>query len=334
MINWYGFNQQVLNVKQQPLGDQKMSIQNLSRNLVRRTTLTVGLLCTATVGLAAGCGQDFDPCAPPTYLQGSVRVPESCYANSPPSQPQLALATPPQSGTIELSWTVSYPVAVSYTLERSVNDGAFQVLRQLPGSTTFVADADLKVGTKYTYRVTATGQNGLTSMSGERYATTPQNVIDLGGDTVPTGTDTHLGVKAVRAKDGTITVYACLLKQGDAIDYSVLDATKPVNTLPITCTWGVAPTGRVDYVISSLGPTSSADLFGNTALDGSGAQSTLYANALGNKAYQLLSIGAIKVIYNSFSGTRFAQITYNNGAIGLANPLAAVPGINGSGVLQ
>lgn len=312
-----------------------MSIQNLSRNPFRRTMFAgIGLLCAATVSLAAGCGQGYDPCTLPAHLQSSAGLPDSCFANLPPSQPQLGLSTPFKSGTIELSWTISYPVATSYTLERSVNDGAFEVLQQLPGSTTFVADAALKVGTKYAYRVTAVGKNGMGSTSVERSAATPQNEIDLGSDTIPTGTDNHLGVKAVRAKDGVVTIYACISKQGEAVAYSALDATKPVTTLPIKCTWNVAPTGRVDQVVSNLGPTSSADLFGNTALDGSGVQSTLYANALGNTVYQILNAGDTKVVYNQVAGTRFAQITYNNGSFGLVNPLAAASGINGSGVLQ
>lgn len=298
----------------------------------------------------AGCGDSYDPCDPPAYLKGSVTEPAYCVENDAPSQPMMGLATPYQSGTVELSWTVSYPVAESYLVERSVNGGMYAPLRQLSGSLTTFADTDLKPETRYSYRVTASRVNAMgktvSSTSPVRETTTPSAAV-LGGDTIPTGTGKQLAVRAVKNKDGTTTVYACLPREnnrtgstnmtgGDAINYTALDPSKKPTELAIDCTWAVAPTSRIVWVVSDLPATSSADLSANTKTDGTGVTTTLVTDALGNRPYRIFDL-SFKLVRTQ-SGVSFAQLTYDNGAFGVDRPLvkgvSGVTPIEGSGVLK
>lgn len=298
----------------------------------------------------AACGDGYNPCDPPARLKGSVSVPAYCTENDPPSQPQVALATPPKSGTIELAWTVSFPVADAYLVERSVNGGAFSELRRLTGNVTFIADADLKPETRYAYRVTASRVNALgktvSRVSDVREAMTP-SAADLGGDTVPTGSGKQIAIRVVKNRGGGTTTYACLPREnniassggmvnGDVVPYAALDPSKKATDLAIDCLWAVAPNGRIAWIVSNLSVTSSADLSTNTAVDGTGIATTIVVGSLGDRPYRIFDPSAKLVL--SQSGTSFAELIYDNGAVGVERPLAkgvsGVTPIEGSGVLK
>lgn len=282
----------------------------------------------------AGCG--YDPC----------NESSSCGNGAPPRPPQLTATFLNGTGTTSLSWTFTAQTKL-IIIERQVDAQEFAIVKIIndPYITQWFdgtkANDRIRPNTYYAYRIHALNEWGDSGFLETVEVYTP-SIGELGGDIIPTGSDTHVRVRVVQG-----TTYACLFRanneagstamvNGDTVEFDSLDPAKKITDIIIPCTWGVAPSSRQIYVVSNLSNVSSADLTGSTKIDGTGATTTLVGNALGNRPYQIFD-PTIKMVVTQ-TGALFAQFIYDNGAFGVVRPLrkgqSGVTLIDGSGVLE
>ncbi|HVT28060.1 MAG TPA: LamG-like jellyroll fold domain-containing protein, partial [Lacipirellulaceae bacterium] len=98
----------------------------------------------------------------------------------PPSAPSgLSVSTVPDTGSmLQLSWSNTTDTAQSVQVERKIGaDGIYEPIAALPGTVTSYVDTNLDAGTKYYYRVQATGSAGDSDYSSEASGIPPKAQI-------------------------------------------------------------------------------------------------------------------------------------------------------------
>ena len=77
------------------------------------------------------------------------------------------------SATVRLIWTDNSADETGFQIERKVGSGAYATLATVAAGTELYDDAGLSSGTRYTYRVRAINDDGVSAWSGETTRTTP-----------------------------------------------------------------------------------------------------------------------------------------------------------------
>jgi titin len=100
-----------------------------------------------------------------TNLMGLTAYTNTVSINVPLNAPSNLTATLQSGPKINLAWTDNSSNESGFTLQRSVNGGAFLTLANLGPNVTSYVDSALTIGNTYTYQVAATNQYGSSAYS-------------------------------------------------------------------------------------------------------------------------------------------------------------------------
>ncbi|MCK4923199.1 MAG: DNRLRE domain-containing protein, partial [Bacteroidales bacterium] len=106
------------------------------------------------------------------FTTGDTELPTGGINNGgPPEKPSILTANSVSMSEIELHWSDTYN-ELGFTIERKVEDGAYEELANLPANTTSYLDQGLSAYTTYVYRIYAYNNDGASDYSNEASATT------------------------------------------------------------------------------------------------------------------------------------------------------------------
>ncbi|MDB5301190.1 MAG: repeat-containing protein, partial [Phycisphaerales bacterium] len=203
----------------------------------------------------------------------------------PPTPPTNLVVTPASGTELDITWTDAATTETGYKLERSVNNGPFVQLPQLPANATSYMDTGLTQGTPYAYRVRATNTAGDSAYSNTVNTATPVPPLTPTGAMTTLVSSTEIDLKWTDNANNE-QGYKVLRRIG-ANNFAQI-ADLPPNTTTYSDTnngAGLTPNTTYDYHIQAYNIAGYSDFTGITVTTNQPAP-TLLSTIIGDGTAQ------------------------------------------------